>query len=93
MEQDIEEDKKQINKMLNNIYDGLEFEDDEEIRELYLKQKHALKTALSYMENSIPKQEIKNDLKILQETKVDDKEKFWMKSGIEEYLKKILEEK
>lgn len=58
MNKELEEDKKQINKMLNNIYDGLEFEDDEEIRELYLKQKHTLKTALNCIENSIPKEVI-----------------------------------
>lgn len=48
------EDIRQIKHMLENIDDGLEFEDDTEIRELYLKQKHALETALNYIENSIP---------------------------------------
>lgn len=54
---------------------------------------NAIEIVLNYIENSIPKQELRKDLKILQETKVDDKEKNWMKSGIEEYLKKILEGK
>lgn len=69
MNKELEEDKKQINKMLVNIYDGLEFEDDEEIRELYLKQKHALKTALNYIDNSISKEAIKEKIKKLEKYK------------------------
>lgn len=65
MNKKLEEDKKQINKMLVNIYDGLEFEDDEEIRELYLKQEHALKTALNCIDNSISTEVIKKKIEEL----------------------------
>lgn len=67
----LEEDKKQINKMLDNIYEGLEFEDDEDIRELYLKQKHALKTALNYIDNSISKEVIEEKIEELKNRKMD----------------------
>lgn len=79
-----------MNKELEEAKDCLK----EIIQNTYAEGKAIkLNYLLNYIDNSISKQELRKDLKILQETKVDDKEKFWMKSGIEEYLKKLLEGK
>lgn len=66
----LEEDIKQINYMLENIDDGLDFfKKHEEVIELYLKRKHALKTALNYIENSIPKQLIEEKIEEIKSNK------------------------
>ena len=88
MNKELEKVKKWIQERIVYIAENCDLNDSDNKRAY-----DNLKTALNYIENSISKEELKNDLKILQETKVDDKEKFWMKSGIEEYLKKLLEGK
>lgn len=97
MNKELEEDKKQINKMLDNIYDGLEFEDDEDIRELYLKQKHALKTALNHIDNSISKELIEEKIEELNEDiedylKTDKSGRFTRTNCIFTYKKEALQE-
>lgn len=84
------EDIRQIKHMLENIDDGLEFEDDIEIRELYLKQKHALETALNCIENSIPTSVVEEYLKEEQERfnvyKKESKENENLKLGMWKHL-------
>ncbi len=85
MNKELEGAKERINKFLTKetmYYHHIDIKDIE-----------AIETVLNYIDNSIPKEELKHDLKILQETKVNDNKRFWMKSGIEEYLKKLLEGK
>ena len=60
----MEETKIQIKDMIQNIKDSLDLDylNDEQVKELYKKQKLALETALNYIENSIPKEVIQNKL-------------------------------
>lgn len=74
MEKELE-DIKQINHMLENIDDVLELEDDSEIIETYLKQKHALETALNYIENSIATSVVEEKIDKLEKQK-QEKEKI-----------------
>lgn len=93
MNKQLEEDIKQINYMLENIDDGLDFfKKHEEVIELYLKRKHALKTALNYIENSILKQLVEEKI---EEIKSNKNYKYTVGTvvAIIDELKKLLEGK
>lgn len=60
----VEEVKIQIKDMIQNIQDSLDLEylNDEQVKELYKKQKLALEIALNYIDNSIPKEVIEEKI-------------------------------